>query len=95
MTNNKFKEWFIGFVEGEGCFCITKGTPAFSIPLHIINLPLLYKIQNFLQKKGSLYFNKKTKKALLSIRAKKDILFLINIFNGNLFLTKRSSLVNG
>ena len=59
--------------------------------MHIIDLPLLYEIQSFLGKKGSLYFNKETKKPLLTIRAKKDILFLIDIFNGNFFLTKRKN----
>jgi hypothetical protein len=90
MAYNKFIEWFIGFVEGDGCFYITKGKPIFSIHLHIIDLPLLYKIHNCLQKKGSISFNEKSKKALLTIKAKKDILFIINIFNGNLFLTKRN-----
>jgi hypothetical protein len=56
----------------------------------LIDLPLLYKIHNCLQKKGSISFNEKSKKALLTIKAKKDILFIINIFNGNLFLTKRN-----
>lgn len=86
---NKFTEWFIGFVEGDGCFYITEGKPIFSIHLHIVDLPLLYNIQSFLQKKGSVSFNKESKKALLTIKAKKEILFLINIFNGNLFLRKR------
>jgi LAGLIDADG endonuclease len=52
--NKKFIEWFIGFVEGDGCFYITRGKPVFSIHLHIIDLPLLYEIQSSLQKVGTI-----------------------------------------
>lgn len=87
--NRKFLEWFIGFVEGDGCFYVTRGKPVFSIHLHKKDLSLLYEIQSFLGNIGSVSSNRKTKKAIFLIKAKKDIFYLISIFNGNLFLTKK------
>lgn len=43
--DKKFLEWFIGFVEGDGCFYISGQKPKFSIHLHIVDLPLLYEIK--------------------------------------------------
>ena len=82
----KFLEWFIGFVEGDGSFVITGGKCVFSIHLHIVDLPLLYLIQNQLNM-GNVYFNKNS--ATFIIKANKDIATIIEIFNGNLFLQKR------
>ena len=89
--NRKFLEWFIEFVEGDGCFYVTRGAfgPVFSINLHKKDLWLLYEIQSFLRNIGSVSFNLKTKKAIFLFKAKKDIFYLISIFNGNLFLTKK------
>jgi hypothetical protein len=86
--DKKFLEWFIGFVEGDGCFYISGQKPIFTIHLHIVDLPLLYEIQAELNM-GSIHFNKDRKKALFTIKAKHQILSLINIFNGNLYLPKR------
>ena len=82
----KFLEWFIGFAEGDGSFVVTRGNSVFSIHLHIVDLPLLYKIQTELNM-GNVYF--KDNSATLIIKAKKDIATLIEIFNGNIFLDKR------
>ena len=84
----KFKEWFIGFIEGDGSFYITNGKPIFSIHLNIIDLPLLYLIQSELNM-GSISFNKNKRTTIFTVKAKVDILTLILLFNGNLFLTKR------
>nr|YP_010218787.1 LAGLIDADG endonuclease [Morchella brunnea]UBU98594.1 LAGLIDADG endonuclease [Morchella brunnea] len=79
-------EWFIGFTEGDGSFVVTGGKSVFSIHLHLADLPLLYFIQNQLNM-GNVYLNKDS--ATFIVKAKKDILALIAIFNGNLFLRKR------
>lgn len=83
---SKFLEWFIGFAEGDGSFVVTGGKSVFSIHLHIVDLPLLYKIQTELNM-GNVYF--KDNSATLIIKAKKDVATLIDIFNGNIFLNKR------
>ncbi len=82
----KFLEWFIGFVEGDGSFVVSGGKCVFSIHLHIVDLPLLYLIQNQLNM-GNVYFKKNS--ATFIIKANKDIATLIEIFNGNIFLNKR------
>jgi hypothetical protein len=82
----KFLEWFIGFVEGDGSFVVTGGKCVFSIHLHVIDLPLLYKIQTELNM-GNVYF--KDNSATLIIKANKDVATLIEIFNGNIFIEKR------
>ena len=44
--NREFIEWFIGFTEGDGSFNIKKGRSYFTIHLHNVDLPLLYKIKS-------------------------------------------------
>jgi hypothetical protein len=58
----------------------------FSIHLHLIDLPLLFKIKTELNM-GNIYVKKSS--AILVIKAKKDLITLIEIFNGNIFLKKR------
>ena len=82
----RFLEWFIGFAEGDGSFVVTGGKCVFSIHLHVVDLPLLYKIQTWLNM-GNVYF--KYNSATLIIKANKDIATLIEIFNGNIFINKR------
>ena len=82
----KFLEWFIGFTEGDGSFVVTGGKSVFSIHLHMVDLPLLYYIQNQLNM-GNVYLGNNS--ATFIVKAKADINILIHIFNGNLFLRKR------
>ena len=84
--NLSFIEWFIGFSEGDGSFPISSGKSLFSIHLHLIDYPLLCKIKTELNM-GNIYINKDS--AIFIIKAKQDIITLIEIFNGNLFLRKR------
>lgn len=51
-------------------------------------LTLLYEIQNELNM-GTVYIHEKSNSAYYTIKAKKDIELLINIFNGNIFLRKK------
>ena len=55
--NKQFLEWFIGFSEGDGCFLVTGGQSIFSIHLHLADLPLLYFIQNQLNKCNNIVYN--------------------------------------
>ena len=84
-VNKRFKEWLIGFTEGDGSFIITNGKPRYSIHLNKMDLPLLYYIQSEL-KMGNVYISKNS--AILIVKAKGDILKLIEIFNGNIYLDK-------
>jgi hypothetical protein len=86
IFNKEFLQWFIGFSEGDGCFYISRGKSIFSIHLHIADLPLLIEIKTQLNM-GSIHIGKKS--CLLTIKAKKEIETLINIFNGKIYLTKR------
>lgn len=87
--DEKFLEWFIGFTEGDGSFVITNGKSLFSIHLHLVDLPLLYKIKTELNM-GNVYTNKNS--CIFIVKAKKEVYNLINIFNGNLYLNKRKLL---
>ena len=88
--DEKFLEWFIGFSEGDGSFVITgAGKSLFSIHLHLVDLPLLYKIKTELNM-GNVYINNNT--CIFIVKAKNDVISLINIFNGNLYLNKRKLL---
>lgn len=86
-----FIQWFIGFVEGDGCFYVSGVKPIFSIHLHIKDLELLREIRGNLNNIGSIYANPRTNKALFSVKARSHILFLIHLFNGRLFLMKKQN----
>lgn len=87
--DDKFLEWFIGFAEGNGSFVITNGKSLFYIHLHLVDLPLLYKIKTELNI-GNVYTNNNS--CIFIVKAKKEVYNLINIFNGNLYLNKRKLL---
>lgn len=84
--NREFIEWFIGFTEGDGSLNITKGRSYFTIHLHNVDLPLLYKIKSELHM-GSIY--KRENFAIYQVRDRQNICVLISIFNNRLFLYKR------
>jgi len=86
IFNKIFLQWFIGFVEGDGSFFITRAKSIFSIHLHIVDLPLLIEIKTQLNM-GSIHIGKNS--CLFTIKAKKEIETLINIFNGKIYLSKR------
>lgn len=86
LLNKEFYDWFIGFVEGDGCFYISRGKSIFSIHLHLVDLPLLLEIKSQLNM-GTVHIGKKS--CLLTIKAKKEVEELIHIFNGKIYLSKR------
>jgi len=83
-----FLDWFIGFSEGDGSFYVTNNKIIFSIHLHIADLSLLYEIQGELNM-GVVYSHSKSNSAYFMVKAKKDILNIIEIFNGKLYLKKK------
>lgn len=84
-VDNKFKEWLIGFTEGDGSFLITNGKPRYTIHLNKMDLPLLYYIQSELRM-GNVYISRNS--AIYIVKAKGDIFKLIEIFNGKIYLDK-------
>jgi hypothetical protein len=82
--SNDWLSWFIGFSEGDGAFLNYKNTCSFVITQK--EEAILHHIQNVLQVG---YVKNYGKFSRYIVRDNESILFLINIFNGNLFLDKR------
>lgn len=83
--NEKFKWWFIGFVEGDGSFILNKdGYLEFKITQSSVDAQILFYIKKELGF-GSVVVQDKTNKThQYRVRDKNNILKLINIFNGNI-----------
>lgn len=86
-SQNMFKDWFIGFSEGDGCFTHDSKTNSFSFIIRQKDPKVLFIIKKQLGfgsvfKATDGYWN-------YAVRSKKNLEFLINLFNGNLFLLKR------
>ena len=90
--NSTFKDWFIGFTEGEGSFIINKnGYLEFKITQSSNEAQILFYIKKELgfgsvsvqdKKKGTHHFR---------VRNKEGILKLITIFNGNLLTDRKNN----
>ena len=83
--NKEFKDWLVGFTEGDGSFTTSSGKPVYSIHLNKVDEPLLYEIQAELGM-GNIYIGKRS--AILIVKAKNDIKKLIEMFNGEIYLNK-------
>jgi len=90
VSDLKFLEWIRGFSEGDGCFYLSEGRSIFSIHLHMVDLPLLIEIKTKLNL-GTITINSKSSSATWRVSSEREILLLIEIFNGNIYLTKRQS----
>jgi len=74
-------KWLVGFVEGDGCFSVTKNGKyikyEFTIEIHIRDIKLLYKIKNLLGGYGSITTRKRsnptTELARFKISSKNDL----------------------
>lgn len=83
-----FLEWFVGFVEGDGCFesRLAEGGPRFSLTIKQVDAPLLYKIKAGLgfgtvrKIEGNLY--------RFVVEDQTGIKRLFALFNGNLVFPK-------
>lgn len=75
--------WFVGFVEGDGCFSVNKNGKyfkcEFSIEIHLNDIKLLYKVKQLLGGYGSISTRVKenTSIALLKISSKSDLIRVI------------------
>lgn len=92
-TNLRFLEWFVGFTEGDGCFCVRKGwneKPRLVFEICQKDPKVLFLIKKTL---GFGYVTISKRKSgkywVYKVYSKKNIQKIIRLFNGNLVLTKR------
>jgi hypothetical protein len=90
LKNDKFKLWFIGFCEGDGSFIINKdGYLEFRITQSSKDAQILFMIKKELGF-GVVRIQDSIKNThCYRVRDKKNILKLISIFNGNIFIYSR------
>lgn len=90
LKNDLFKLWFIGFVEGVGSFIINKdGYLEFKITQSSKDAQILFWIKKELGFGVVRAQNSKNKTHCYIVYDKKNILKLISIFNGNIFLDSK------
>lgn len=83
--NDKFKWWFIGFSEGDGSFIVNKdGYLEFKITQSSVDAQILFYIKKELGFGSASVQDKINKTHHYRVRDKKNILKLIQIFNGNI-----------
>lgn len=90
LKDNKFKLWFIGFVEGDGSFIINKdGYLEFKITQSSEDAQILFMIKKELGFGVVRVQDSVRNTHCYRVRDKNNILKLISIFNGNIFLDSR------
>lgn len=90
LKNDLFKLWFIGFVEGVGSFIINKdGCLEFKITQSSKDAQILFGIKKELGFGVVRAQNSKNKTHCYIVYDIKNILKLISIFNGNIFLDSK------
>lgn len=83
--NNKFKWWLIGFAEGDGSFIVNKtGYLEFKITQSSVDAQILFYIKKELGFGSVSIQSKENKTHHFRIRDKKNLLYIIKIFNGNI-----------
>lgn len=86
--DDKFKWWFIGFVEGDGTFIINKdGYLEFKVTQSSVDAQILFYIKKQLGFGSVSLQDKNNKTHHFRVRDKNNLLKIIQIFNGNI-LTK-------
>lgn len=89
--NDRFKWWFIGFTEGDGSFILGKdGYLEFKVTQSSVDAQILFYIKKELGFGSVSVQDKINKTHHFRVRDKKNILKLIEIFNGNI-LTKHKN----
>lgn len=89
--NDRFKWWFIGFTEGDGSFILGKdGYLEFKVTQSSVDAQILFYIKKELAFGSVSVQDKINKTHHYRVRDKKNILKLIEIFNGNI-LTKHKN----
>jgi hypothetical protein len=90
LKDDKFKLWFIGFVEGDGSFIINKdGYLEFKITQSSKDAQILFMIKKELGFGVVRVQDFVRNTHCYRVRDKNNILKLISIFNGNIFLDSR------
>ena len=90
LNDAKFKLWFIGFVEGDGSFIINKdGYLEFRITQSSNDAQILFMIKKELGFGVVRVQDSVRNTHCYRVRDKNNILKLISIFNGNIFLGSR------
>jgi len=91
QINDRFKWWFIGFTEGDGSFILGKdGYLEFKVTQSSVDAQILFYIKKELGFGSVSVQDKINKTHHYRVRDKKNILKLIEIFNGNI-LTKHKN----
>lgn len=90
LEDDKFKLWFIGFVEGDGSFIINKDRYLeFRITQSSKDAQILFRIKKELGFGVVRVQDSKKSTHCYRVRDKENILKLIFIFNGNIFLNSK------
>ena len=90
LKDDKFKLWFIGFVEGDGSFTLNKdGNFEFKITQSSEDAQILFMIKKELGFGVVRVQDSVRNTHCYRVRDKNNILKLISIFNGNIFLDSR------
>lgn len=90
--NDNFLSWFIGFTEGDGCFCLTgnRGYLEFKITQSSSDAQVLFYIKKQLGFGSVSIQDKQNNTHHYRVRDKENLIKLINIFNGNLLTEKKN-----
>jgi hypothetical protein len=91
--DKKFLSWFIGFSEGDGCFCLSdkRGYLEFKITQASIDAQVLFYIKKQLGFGSVRVQDKKNETHHFRVRDKKNLMILISIFNGFLLTEKKNA----
>jgi len=90
--DDKFKFWFIGFLEGDGSFIINNNiTLEFKVTQSSIDVQILYYIQKELGFGSVKVQDPKQNTHPFRVRNEQGFFQLINIINGNLLTTARKN----
>jgi hypothetical protein len=101
-NNYLFSTYLTGLIEGDGSIIVPKlnrslkgklNYPSIQITFHLKDLPLALLIQKKLRC-GSLNRKKGVNAYTLSINSNQDLLYLVNILNGNMRTPKINSFYN-
>lgn len=90
--DNNFLSWFIGFAEGDGCFCLSgkRGYLEFKITQSSSDAQVLFYIKKQLGFGSVSIQDKKRNTHHYRVRDKDNLIKLIKIFNGNLLTDKKN-----
>jgi hypothetical protein len=92
LEDQVFKDWFIGFTEGDGSFIINKdGYLEFKVTQSSLDAQVLFFIKKNLGFGVVRVQDKNNKTHCFRVRDQQGLLKIISIFNGNIFMETRKS----